>query len=258
MSGIKQRFRNFKMLTVTCFKETFMNDIFSFTMGYIKSALDAKLYTPDTRPIKYANKGQLSLQESNDFIYSLIQSPKPFMAARYGTVELGIIKWRLAQKLGLKKSFDEKNMNSICVNSGFFPRDQKMIAQFADLMLKKSSLPDLLGVLYPSMEEYIIKNFAPQAQIVCARGLEPWYVDVPWSRALERKKVLIIHPFETTILKQYKKRGEHAKIKDNLLRWKERNKGPEIGGRKWDRSGRNTTKTSGRMRSSYRVQAQRL
>ena len=52
--------------------------------------------------------------------------------------------------------------------------------------------------------------------------------------------------------------GEHAKIKDNLLRWKDRNKGPEIGGRKWDRSGRNTTKTSGRMRSSYRVQAQRL
>jgi DNA invertase Pin-like site-specific DNA recombinase len=51
---------------------------------------------------------------------------------------------------------------------------------------------------------------------------------------------------------------EHAKIKDNLLRWKERNNGPEIGGRKWDRSGRNTTKTSGRMRSSYRVQAQRL
>ena len=60
------------------------------------------------------------------------------------------------------------------------------------------------------------------------------------------------------ILVYMKDYWEHAKIKDNLLRWKERNKGPEIGGRKWDRSGRNTTKTSGRMRSSYRVQAQRL
>jgi len=51
--------------------------------------------------------------------------------------------------------------------------------------------------------------------------------------------------------------GEPAKIKDNLLRWKGRTEDPEIGGKKWERSGRNTTKISRRMRSSYRMQVRR-
>lgn len=128
------------------------------------------------------------------------------MIARYGTGELSILKWRIAQKLHLKQDFDEGNMYAICNNAGFFPKDQDKVKQFADLMLEKSKCVDFLGCLYPPMEDYVIKNYAPQAKIADLRALEPWYVKVPWSRVLEGKKVLVIHPFETSILNQYEKR----------------------------------------------------
>lgn len=154
------------------------------------------MYTADNRPEKYAGKKKLDLQGGNDYIYNLLQSDVPFMAARYGAVETSVIEWRLAQKLNLRKDFSSGRMDSITNNAGFFPKEQEYVARFADLMLEKSRLVDLLGVFYWDMEEYIIKNFAPQANLVRARGLEPWYVDKPWTRGLEGKKVLVIHPFE--------------------------------------------------------------
>ena len=138
------------------------------------------------------------------------------MVARYGSVELAIMKWRVAQKLGLKKEIDNANMHNICNNAGFFPKDQKLVSQFADLMLEVSKEVDLLGCFYWRMEDYIIKNFASQAELVRGRGLEPWYVDIPWTRGLKGKKVLIIHPFEETIINQYKKREKIFQNKDML------------------------------------------
>ena len=37
-------------------------------------------------------------------------------------------------------------------------------------------------------------------------ALEPWYVEHPWTGGLSGKKVLVIHPFRETILRQYEKR----------------------------------------------------
>lgn len=178
----------------------------TFLYSYLKTNLDNKRYTPDTRPKKYASKKKLLLQEANDYIFNLLQDNKPFMVARYGAVETSVLKWRIAQNLGLKKNIDDANMFSICNNAGFFPKEQNLVTKFADMMLDLSKEVNLLGVFYWRMEEYIIKNFAPQAELVRARGLEPWYVENPWTRGLKGKKVLIIHPFESTIKKQYMKR----------------------------------------------------
>lgn len=183
-----------------------MNNAVSFVLAYIKSKIDSKRYTPDTRPQKYAGKNKLSLQEGNDYIVKLLESPEPCMIARYGSVELGITKWRMAQKMGLIRKFDDASMHCVTNNAGFFPKDQKMVSKFADLMIESSAQVDLLGVFYWRMEEYVIKHHTSQATLVRARGLEPWYVDVPWTRVLKGKKVLVIHPFEDTIKKQYEKR----------------------------------------------------
>lgn len=183
-----------------------MNNIFTFATAYIKSNIDSKIYTPDTRPQKYAGKERLSLQEGNDYIVKLLESPAPCMIARYGSVELGIIKRRMAQKLGIIKKFGETSMHHVTNNAGFFPKEQEAVSKFADLMIQSSAEVDLLGVFFWQMEEYVIKNHTSQATLVRARGLEPWYVERPWTRVLQGKKVLIIHPFEDTIKKQYEKR----------------------------------------------------
>ncbi len=183
-----------------------MSNLFSFSVDYLKASIERKIYTPDTRPEKYAGKKRLTLQEGNDYIAKLLESPEPCMVARYGSTELGTVKWLLAQRYGIVKEFSEGAMHSITNNAGFFPKDQKLVRDFGELMMELSAELDLLGVFYWHMEEHIIKNYAPQATIVRARALEPWYVDNPWSKVLAGKKVLVIHPFEETIKSQFEKR----------------------------------------------------
>ena len=52
------------------------------------------------------------------------------------------------------------------------------------------------------------------------------------------------------------KRGEHVRILDNLLRWKERKKAQKSEAELWENTERNMMRTLRRMRSSYRMQAQ--
>ncbi len=187
---------------------------FTFIISYsasvlkrkIKSKFKSKFKSKHLYPRRYAGKKMLSLQEGNDLIYSFISSDAPCMIARYGTVELGVLKWRVAQRLRLKKHFDESNMYTICNNAGFFPNDQEKVKLFSDLLLAKSSLADFLVCLYPPMEDYIIKNYAPSAKVADLKAVEPWYVETPWTRGLRGKKVLVIHPFEESIISQYNKR----------------------------------------------------
>ncbi len=183
-----------------------MNNIFTLTLGYIKSRINSILYTPDTRPEKYAGKKKISFQEANDFIYSHLQSDRPFMVGRYGSIELLISYKQIVQNWGYLEEFKDRELQTFCNNAGFFPKNQKLASKFGNLMIEKSAQADLLALYYSTMEEYFIKNYAPQATLVRGRGIEPWYVENPWTRGLAGKKVLVIHPFESTILKQYKKR----------------------------------------------------
>lgn len=185
-----------------------MNNAIGFGFSYLKKSLKGKQrkgYYTDI-PQKYAGKMQLSLQEANDRIATLLNNGAPFMVGRYGTSEIGILQWTIARNFGLAKEFSESHMNTICNNAGFFPKDQDLVYKYGNFVLEKSKNLDLLGTFYVGMEEYIIKKYAPQTTTVRLRGLEPWYVEDPWSKALEGKKVLVIHPFEETILSQYKKR----------------------------------------------------
>ena len=53
----------------------------------------------------------------------------------------------------------------------------------------------------------MIEEFAPNVNLTFLFRLEPWLASGrPWSAALAGKKVLVIHPFESTIQEQYKRR----------------------------------------------------
>ena len=183
-----------------------MKNILSFGFYYVKSRLYNKLYTPDTWPVNYAGKPQLSIQEGNDYIRELLQGDKPFMVGRYGAGELCIAKVTIAKNFGLVKNYRESDVSAICNNAGFFPRDTDLIYEYGNFVLKKSKNADLLGAFYSPAEEYIIKNYTPGTKVVRLRGLEPYYAENGWTTALEGKKVLVIHPFEETIKSQFPKR----------------------------------------------------
>jgi len=147
----------------------------------------------------------LNNRQSNDAIYGLISSGKPTMVARHGGTEIKVA-----------ASFDIENevafLSELCFNSGFFPHEEKLAEDWADLYLNASRDLDFLcdfNYRYGRFEQvqHVFGKYSPEAQVGNDINiLTPFFQDEPWTRALEGKRVLVIHPFAKTITQQYKKR----------------------------------------------------
>lgn len=63
-----------------------------------------------------------------------------------------------------------------------------------------------MGVWDNLGESQVIELLAPCADLCELKDLEPFFHDEPWTKYLQGKRVLVIHPFEQTIIQQYRKR----------------------------------------------------
>lgn len=147
----------------------------------------------------------LSDYETNKVLAEAVQAGVPFMAGRYGASELNLL-WRVKDN---NNGFDfehEKALAQLHQFSGFFPCEDKMCYEFAKIMKDSSSEMDLCAVWGITMEDYVLKKWGKSPQLCNLSGLEPFFVNNPWTKSLRGKKVLIIHPFKDTILRQYEKR----------------------------------------------------
>ena len=166
-------------------------------------------------PIEYQG------QEANDLIRRGLENDAPFMATRLGAKEANTtIRYLNMQdeagfwiKLGryiFKRSgpfwWDDEIRKEMQTNTGFFPTDDEHLARFAEHMLHDLPFVDILGSSLPGREIRLLHCF-PQAQIIPLRDLEPYYHADPWSQVLAGKKVLVIHPYETSIRSQYAHRN---------------------------------------------------
>lgn len=149
-------------------------------------------------------------QAGNDKIYELIMSGKPFMAGRFGGNELRTCAEVLYEKSGGKFGGLNKTTRGKLRNvAGFFSDEPKYLYQFEELTLDVASKQvDVLGVWDMFLMGEITKRYVHDAYYTELRAMEPYYFSNPWSRALEGKKVLVIHPFVETIRKQYERRDK--------------------------------------------------
>lgn len=168
---------------------------------------------------RYAGKDVLSIQEGNNWLRQAVLAGSPFMACRFGNVELNAMtKFETAVRMmdaeqrkklcpsGPSARGRKDAMKRMCSNAGFFPEQEMMGVEFARMMQQSCKQADLIGVWFNQMEDYMIARHAPQSAMTYLRGLEPWYSEHPWTAALEGKRVLVIHPFTDTMEKQYEKR----------------------------------------------------
>jgi hypothetical protein len=158
-------------------------------------------------------------------IYSRLMSDEPCMIARFGAFELATIVNYLGVKKGKQSLFNyvkgneldwwwnDSLINAMHTNAGFFPPTHKKIEQFCELMLKDIPQVDILGSWLAS-ERLFDKELA-NSEKVRFIYLEPFWSEKPWTKALEGKKVLVVHPFSESIANQYKKRT--LLFKNNLL-----------------------------------------
>lgn len=205
-----------------------MSSIKDFTYIFVLRVL-RKIYRRIFPAVEHIHQ-DLSAQEASDCIKNLLTDGNPVMICRFGNVELNAIINYLAIEDKNKSLFrsiieyikgqrgafwwEDSVKFSMQNNAGFFPSDDKSLAQFSKQVLKEMQYIDVLGSWLP-FEKNVQKYFM-QAKIVGLKDLEPYYHENPWSSALKGKKVLVIHPFAVSIEDQYKKR-ERLFRNENVL-----------------------------------------
>lgn len=174
--------------------------------------------TPPQRAA-YAGRKLCGIEEGAEAIFRLLNGEEPCMICRYGSVELDTVTSAMAyDSISKRPLLRCMEKGYLFHNAGFFPKDVDQVLRFAQVMEEASYLADYVGVWFNPMEDYVISKFTRQdTQIGLLRSLEPWYAaKVRWTKALEGKKVLVIHPFAETIQKQYLNREKLFQDQDIL------------------------------------------
>lgn len=154
---------------------------------------------------------------------------RPCMIARFGGFELATLTNYIGVMKGVNKCdyikskqsqwwWNNRLINSMNTNAGFFPASQNKIEQFCELMLEDIPEVDILGSWL--VDESIFNLQLQFAKKIHLRLLEPIWSDLPWTKALEGKKVVVVHPFAETIEQQYLKRQFLFKNKEVLPTFK--------------------------------------
>lgn len=188
-----------------------MNKWDYYFLRKIKELLDRRVLHKNIE--KYAGRELLGPKAGNDMIGQMITRGMPFAVSRFGSTELSIILRREAHK---NHRLYKNNDANLCTLSGFFPNDARLMDQFSELMLSIVGDVDLLGVWFSSLEEYMVGEYMKNTMLTHLVAIEPYAYQNPWSKMLEGKKVLVIHPFEESIKKQYTQREKLFKDPDIL------------------------------------------
>jgi hypothetical protein len=144
---------------------------------------------------------RLSIEDSNEFIKGLINSNNPFLISRIGLGgETAVSVFTL---MGVP--INPTVLNWFYTNAGFYGTDD--FKRYASLY--KEGFINSDGVAYwnfpgfQEMEDYLIPN---EKELIDVGALESFRLSDPWTKLLVGKKILIVHPFKSTIEDQLKNR----------------------------------------------------
>jgi hypothetical protein len=167
--------------------------------------------------------------EAGNLIKNKLNSREPCLIARFGSIEIEAIMAYLYRdtKMSYIKRFynfaswrvryqgwQQPLKSKLANNAGFFPTENALLNKFAELYLTVTPKIDILGSWIQA--ETLLSERMPNTKKIPLAQLEPYLSDSPWTKALEGKRVLVIHPFSESIEKQYKKREKLFKNKDVL------------------------------------------
>lgn len=146
--------------------------------------------------------------ETNEKIYSGLMGAEPFFVGRVGSVELETI----CHYIYLEKRKENQNIPyqnnvtaSICLNAGFFPREDQQIDRLVERYLTDIETMDLIWSLWESrFEDKLYTDYCNGVSVTGYReSCMPLIEQEQWTRALKGKKVLVIHPFAESIQKNF-------------------------------------------------------
>lgn len=146
--------------------------------------------------------------EGNRWIARTIADGQPAAIGKIGDREC----CALAAHLGLRQfykytwtppSYGEADLHR---QAGVFPPVKETYARFSDLYLQRLQFLDGCAVWRNPGESQILARHSPSARRMELRALDPYFFEEPWSARLAGKRVLVIHPFATSIGSQFARR----------------------------------------------------
>ena len=156
--------------------------------------------------------------KASDIIYGLLSNDEPCMIARFGAFELSTIMnylsmnapkhsvWRYIKGEEFQWWWNKKLMFHMQNNAGFFPATKEKLSLFCEMMLKDARDVDVLGSWLKD-ENWVLRH-NKRVKKVSFLCLEPYWSKLPWSRVLEGKRILVVHPFAEDIISQYNNHRE--------------------------------------------------
>lgn len=168
----------------------------------------------------YAGKWVMNKKQTNRWIAEKIDSGEPFMVARFGNTELqtviSVLRKRVKGTSEMAEKEFQKWFGRLGDLSGFFPMQNELADEFVELLIESCKQTDLLAMWHCYMEDYMITEYIKDVKLTYLTRIEPWRYSNPWTKALRGKKVLVIHPFDESICRQYEKRDKLFPNKDVL------------------------------------------
>ena len=152
-------------------------------------------------------------QQANDFIYKTLMEGKPCMISKFGTTELNAVvtdlvtsrplSWAVLKKffqgeLSLSRLQSILQLQKL---SGFFPVLSDYGRKFCERVVDDIPEIDILGS-YIENEKYV-SQYLHCKRVNLNGYYAPFLCKNPWTKYLEGKKVLVVHPFVDSIKSQY-------------------------------------------------------
>lgn len=148
----------------------------------------------------------LDSREAQNQLSAAVINGGPFAAGRIGTVEGDFLSWRIRHP---QKAFPVGLLRNGKNLAGIFPANQQSAVNFSDTYLESVRNLDLLGVRnndffqgYFHMERTVVQAGKPMA-LSSIEALSPFGMLDSWVQSLCGRSVLVVHPFASTIQKQY-------------------------------------------------------
>ncbi len=141
----------------------------------------------------------LSPAATNSEIIRLLQGSSPFLVSRLGQTEariLGESRWKCS-------AYSRITLHQAHQNAGIFPAQPWLLDQFAAIYGEALAAVDLLGFWQTPYQSRLIAECDSTMKLGLLSALEPFGYDLPWSKFLEGKRVLVVHPFVGSIRDQY-------------------------------------------------------
>lgn len=179
---------------------------------------------------KLSNQIEYDTNKISEIIYNTLCKDSPCMIARFGSIEQTIIANYMSMKeekrnilscITGKQQYwwwNKKVRKELVINAGFFPNESSLLEKYCKMMIDDSKQLDIIETWF-GKEPIILKN-SISIPMIGLQESEPWWQSEPWTRYLENKNVLVIHPFSELIKKQYKNRDYLFKDKRVLPAFK--------------------------------------